>query len=477
MAIPFEQIVKQDLRLGYGTQSVSMPGGGSATGDKIGLHTFGGRFWYSALDFPGVLCDGNNDDTAGLRVAYAQAKADHANLWCPPHPDYPAGYYRLTGTLTWDGPVMVRGAGNSSGGLAVTSLGGTRFKKAGNFVGIKILSGGEDVEYSDFLLDSLGGSDASTGLYIDLGIGGAGTSFRNLGILRQGSHGIEFVNGANNLFSNVFCSLCGGDGLRLAATGSSYANANTFVQMDLRQNAGYGLNIAGGGTGTYGNQFFGMVCQNNTSYGVRSNSNTPNAITAYVEGNLGGDVLLDTSSVRQFVTLLNSSFANPAVVDNGTNNVVFDFSTGRFWMPSLTVSIPGTNVAGRDLSIFAGKAGAGGVGKNGGILGLAGGDAVGTAGAANGGALNIDGGQAINGGTTGAIQLAGAVDGPVRIGGTAAPGVSVALDLQSTTRVLVLNRLTTTQRDVLTPINGMIIYNTTVARVQIYENSGWTNIT
>jgi hypothetical protein len=42
MATPYEKIVAEDLNLGLPgeTVQVTMPGGGTATGSKIGLHTF-----------------------------------------------------------------------------------------------------------------------------------------------------------------------------------------------------------------------------------------------------------------------------------------------------------------------------------------------------------------------------------------------------------------------------------------------------
>ena len=50
------------------------------------------------------------------------------------------------------------------------------------------------------------------------------------------------------------------------------------------------------------------------------------------------------------------------------------------------------------------------------------------------------------------------------------------LELSATTGALLLNRLTTTQRDALTPTNGMIIYNTTTGKFQGYESGAWSNL-
>ena len=48
------------------------------------------------------------------------------------------------------------------------------------------------------------------------------------------------------------------------------------------------------------------------------------------------------------------------------------------------------------------------------------------------------------------------------------------VDISKTTAALLVPRLTTTQRNALTPTNGMIIYNTTDNQMQGYINSSWT---
>jgi hypothetical protein len=73
MAVPYERLVAEDLNTGHGTVSVTMPAGGSATGTKIGLHTFARR--YNVEDFGAV--SGQYADTA-IQAAIDQAAADTA---------------------------------------------------------------------------------------------------------------------------------------------------------------------------------------------------------------------------------------------------------------------------------------------------------------------------------------------------------------------------------------------------------------
>ena len=61
------------------------------------------------------------------------------------------------------------------------------------------------------------------------------------------------------------------------------------------------------------------------------------------------------------------------------------------------------------------------------------------------------------------------------IGADAAPAASATLELQSTTGAMLITRLTTGERDTLTPSDGMIIYNTTVGSFQKRVGGAWAN--
>jgi hypothetical protein len=71
--------------------------------------------------------------------------------------------------------------------------------------------------------------------------------------------------------------------------------------------------------------------------------------------------------------------------------------------------------------------------------------------------------------------------GNLLIGGTAGSddtvtNASVALEVKSTTKAIVSSRMTTTERNALTAINGMQIYNTTTDKLQVYAAGSWVDL-
>ena len=54
------------------------------------------------------------------------------------------------------------------------------------------------------------------------------------------------------------------------------------------------------------------------------------------------------------------------------------------------------------------------------------------------------------------------------------PDANAILDLQSTTQAFLPPRMTTTQRDAISsPVEGMLVYNTTTSALNYYDGSSW----
>ena len=70
------------------------------------------------------------------------------------------------------------------------------------------------------------------------------------------------------------------------------------------------------------------------------------------------------------------------------------------------------------------------------------------------------------------------LDGAGHLGiGTSTPNAYAILDLTSTTAALILPRMTTTQRDAMTAVSGMLIYNTTTGKLNVRGASAWEVVT
>lgn len=78
--------------------------------------------------------------------------------------------------------------------------------------------------------------------------------------------------------------------------------------------------------------------------------------------------------------------------------------------------------------------------------------------------------------TGGTNMLAVRDDAKVGIG-TASPAASAVLDVTSTTGGILFPRMTTAQRDAIsTPAAGLVIWNTTDVKLQVYTGSAWENL-
>ena len=64
----------------------------------------------------------------------------------------------------------------------------------------------------------------------------------------------------------------------------------------------------------------------------------------------------------------------------------------------------------------------------------------------------------------------------IMVGQNATPASSAALEISSTTGALLMPRMTTAQRDALTGVNGMLIYNTSTSRFEGYCVGAWVSL-
>lgn len=67
--------------------------------------------------------------------------------------------------------------------------------------------------------------------------------------------------------------------------------------------------------------------------------------------------------------------------------------------------------------------------------------------------------------------------GSISVGSGVAANSKSILDLTSTTKGFLPPRMTTTQRDAITsPVTGLVVFNTTTAKLQNYNGSGWADV-
>lgn len=65
--------------------------------------------------------------------------------------------------------------------------------------------------------------------------------------------------------------------------------------------------------------------------------------------------------------------------------------------------------------------------------------------------------------------------GPLMVGDASAPATSAGIELKSTTKALLVSRMTTAQKNALTAVAGMIVYDSDLGKFQGYQAGAWTS--
>lgn len=397
----------------------------------------------------GAAADGVTDDSTALETAYAAAASARVPMVLSD------SHYLFTRKQVWDQEVDVIGRNPNS----------CKLIKDGNFDGIEISGAAQESRFEDF---SVLGASGNGGRGIVV-LAAAHSAMRRVKIINHCGHGLHLTAGAPIGFcaeySNLTISGNGGDGVRVENHWNSF-----FYNIDSRSNAGHGFNLVQGDYHT-GNQ---IVCQHNGGDGFKISALQNTFLNVYGEGNAYADLHL-TSGTRRNMVLILGSEGNTKIVDLGPDNTVLDTAVfGTLSVPDISRLRRTTNVNGLPLTIHGGRSGEGPNPTKGGSVTIYGGESRGTGNMA-GGEVYVDGGDGSGSGGVGTVHLQTTGNGGVVIGSSNAAGPSVGLQFDSATRVLRLPRLSTAQRDALTPSDGMLIFNTSSGRPQFYC-SGWVGL-
>ena len=414
----------------------------------------------SVKDF-GAVGDGTTDDTAAINAAYLAANANDV-LFIPP------GVYKFTSQLLWDKTINVYGSGNNS-----------RLIKTGNFDGIKLEVGAGQCTYSNFTIEGAVGNGGK-GLVVK------GISFaivEKLFIYNHGGTGIylDDTNHTLGMYHNVFrnnnITTNGGAGIIIdsivVVPGGQACNVCHFENNSIVGNSGVGFYQYGDPSVGY-HSGIGNVIEQNAGGGMQLEGIGNDFASVYLEANTTYDLKLAVTSIRNHIQIIASTIA---FQDFGTNNVVLDIATTNSLNvgPTIQRSTRANDTAGSALSISAGTGGPG-AGQTGGALTVIGGSGGGTNG--SGGGLYLKGGEKTGSGERGVVYIQDGNDQVSIWGGVnglVPGGTSCSVDFVSTTRVPCLPRLTTTQKNALTPTNGFICYDSTLNKFQGYENGAWVS--
>jgi hypothetical protein len=418
----------------------------------------------NAADY-GATGDGTTNDTSALNAAYAAAAASKQNLYIPP------GNYLFTSQLLWDKNVSVFGQREF-----------TNLKKSGNFNGILITDDAAGCTFDSFnVLGQVG--NGGSGIVI------RGTSYINVQNILSNSHAVDGIYIDNTLatgtigtffatFTNVACSSNGRDGIGIDGTGpgtsgdpTNICNACNFQTVVCNNNTNYGFRQYGNSQAGY-HYGLGLDAEGNDVGGVLIEG-IANFLSVYVEANTSAGLTLSSTSVRNVIVLSHEDIVG--YIDNGTNNTIIGGGIAGIRTANISAPAKPGLIAGRDLIISGANSLSTGAAFKGGDLYLYGGDAAGISSTAQGGKVRLQGGIPYGSDPYGTVLMQPS-GGGVTVGAETTPPASVLMRFESTTKAVQYVGITTVQRDLLTPVSGMVVFNSSTSKLQVYNGATWVDL-
>jgi hypothetical protein len=281
MNIPYEKIVAEDLNTGYGTVSVTMPAGGVATGNKIGLHTLNGVF--NVKNF-GAIGDGTTNDAVAIQAAIDLAATGTVYSGSRGvHVFFPAGTYRVNSKITLKPGVRISGAGQSATVIFSYVSDDDLFYFDADTAALDSVN---TIQIGDL---SIVGKIASTGSYIRL----TGTTRFSIPTISNvyvfggdlGTYGLRIDNTIQGHCSVVRVQNCTSHGFFFESTN----NLPVFTSTYAIGNGGDGYNLAAtqctmnspGADSNTGNGYYFDACAGVTLNSMEAENNGPSIATFY----------------------------------------------------------------------------------------------------------------------------------------------------------------------------------------------------
>jgi hypothetical protein len=64
----------------------------------------------------------------------------------------------------------------------------------------------------------------------------------------------------------------------------------------------------------------------------------------------------------------------------------------------------------------------------------------------------------------------------VKVGAAAVPAASAGIEIDSSTKAMLFSRMSTAERDALTAVNGMVVYNSSTDKLQVRAAGSWVDL-